>query len=47
VINPGQSSTVYVDFLPSEAGEYSGTLTITSDDETTPEFEVALTGTGS
>ncbi len=46
VINPGQSSTVYVDFLPSEAGEYSGTLTITSDDETTPEFEVALSGTG-
>ncbi len=46
VINPGQSSTVYVDFSPTEAVEYAGSLVITSDDVETPEFVVELTGTG-
>jgi hypothetical protein len=46
VINPGQSSTVYVDFLPVEAVAYTGSLSISSDDPLSPTVVVDLTGSG-
>ncbi len=46
VINPGQSTTLYVDFAPSEAVTYSGNLMIECDDPDQPTLPVPLSGEG-
>jgi hypothetical protein len=46
VIHPGQTEDFIVSFHPTSSGVLSGTLTITSNDPSTPSFQIALTGTG-
>jgi len=46
-ISAGQNAPVTLTFKPTLAGAVSGSLTITSNDPTTPSAVVSLTGTGS
>src|SRR5208337_4617613 len=46
-ISAGQNTPVTLTFAPTLAGTVSGSLTITSNDPTTPTAVVSLTGTGS
>ncbi len=46
-ISAGQNAAVTLTFKPTAAGAVSGSLTITSNDPTTPTTTVTLTGTGS
>lgn len=44
IINPGGSTQLSINFDPSDYGESSATLVISSDDPDQPEVEVSLTG---
>jgi hypothetical protein len=46
VVPAGGTATVNVSFSPKTAGSYTGTVAITSDDPTTPNATVSLTGVG-
>jgi hypothetical protein len=43
---PGESVTVEVTFAPGEVGPASALLTVSSDDDLSPEVQVTLEGTG-
>ena len=45
-LNPGQTATLYVEFIPTIVGLTTGQLTITSDSATNPTLQVPLSGTG-
>jgi hypothetical protein len=45
-LNPGQSTTLYVQFDPTTAGSATGTLTIASTSSTNPTASIALSGAG-
>ena len=45
-IPAGEEINVRVYFAPDEAGDFEGTLTITSNDPDDPETEISMTGTG-
>lgn len=46
-LTPGESIFINVMFFPSDLIEYSGTITITSNDHFQPESSITLVGTGS
>ncbi|MDP8241096.1 MAG: Ig-like domain-containing protein [Candidatus Hatepunaea meridiana] len=45
-LDPGESYDFTVTFTPDEAGEFNGTLTISSNDPNNEEFTIDITGTG-
>ncbi len=45
-INPGEQLTFQITFDPTAAGDFGATITINTDDATTPEFRFAIGGTG-
>ena len=45
-LNPGQTATLIVEFLPAIVGPTTGQLTVTSDSSTNPTLNVPLSGTG-
>lgn len=46
VLAPGTSKTLQVEFTPTSAKTYSGTLTLSSDDPDEPAYKITLTGKG-
>jgi hypothetical protein len=45
-VGPGSALPVFIRFAPGEVGERTGTLTLTTNDPTTPTWTVALSGEG-
>jgi hypothetical protein len=45
-LNPGQTATLIVEFIPAIVGPTTGQLTVTSDSSTNPTLNVPLSGTG-
>ena len=45
-ISEGTPATITVDFAPTELGGFTGTVTVTTNDPTTPETTIPIVGSG-